>query len=131
MKYILVFLIILSFIGPVADKNKSTSSVIRDGVYNYITCLENTRIYLVENVPAFSKLADIPYEKAYREVMEDKRLEKHLVSSGETIDSIIKSYNSDVEDLENYRKIIYKENPGIVSSSYEIKSGEYIVVPSD
>ncbi|WP_042275201.1 hypothetical protein [[Clostridium] dakarense] len=131
MKYILFFLIILSFIGPTADSNKSLGSVFKDGFYNYITCLDNTFNYLADNVDAFSILAEIPYEKAYKDVMDNRHLTKHLVSSGETLDDIIKKYNTNIDDIENFRKVVYKENEGIVSKSYDVQSGEYIVIPSD
>ncbi|MEG1311868.1 MAG: hypothetical protein RR942_14025 [Romboutsia sp.] len=131
MKYVLVFLIILSFIGPSSQKGRSISSVFKDGVYNYITCLDNTMNYLVDSVPAFSNLAEIPYEKAYKDVMDDRFLKKHLVSTGETLDDIIKNYNTNIDDIESFRKVIYKENEGLVSKNYEVQSGEYIIVPSD
>ena len=35
MKYFLLFLIILSFIGPAVDNTKSTSNVLKDSIYNY------------------------------------------------------------------------------------------------
>lgn len=131
MKYILIFLIVLSFIGPTADSDKSFVSVFKDGFYNYITCLDNTFNYLADNVDAFSKLTEIPYEKAYKDVMNDRHFTKHLVSSGETLDDIIKKYNTNIDDIENFRKVVYKENEGLVSKSYDVQSGEYIVVPSD
>lgn len=131
MKYLLVFLIILSFIAPSAQSDKSFSDVFKDGFYNYITCLDNSVNYLVENVPAFSTLAQIPYEKAYKKVMNDRHLVKHLVASGETLDDIIKSYNSNIEDIESFRKVVYKENDGIVSKEYQVQSGEYITIPSE
>lgn len=131
MKYILIFLIVLSFIGPTADSDKSLGSVFKDGFYNYITCLDNTMNYLVDNVPTFANLSEIPYKKAYKSVMNNRHLTKHLVSSGETLDDIIKIYNTDINDIENFRKVVYKENEGVVSKSYDVQSGEYIVVPSD
>lgn len=131
MKYLLIFLVVLSFISPSAEKGKTTSSVIKDGVYNYITCLDTSINYLVNNVPAFSKIAEIPYSKAYDKVMKNRSFAKHMVFAGETLDDIIKRYNSNIENIENFRKVVYKENPGIVTSSYEIKSGDYITVPTD
>ena len=131
MKYLLIVLIILSFIAPPAQSDKSFSSVFKDGFYNYITCLDNSLNYLVENVPAFSKLEQMPYEKAYKQVMENRHLVKHLVSSGETLDDIIKNYNSNIDDIESFRKVIYKENIGIVSKEYQVQSGEYITIPSE
>jgi len=72
MKYLLVFLIILSFIAPSVQSDKSFSDVFKDGFYNYITCLDNSLNYLVETVPAFSNIAQVPYEKAYKKVMDDR-----------------------------------------------------------
>lgn len=130
MKYILIFLLILSFIGPSADKGDSIPSVVRKGVYNYITCLDRSFDYLVDNVPAISNLAEVPYKRTYKKVMKDRYFTKHLISPNETLDEIIKSYNSDIDDIDDFRKVIVKENPGIVSESYEIKSGEYVVIPT-
>ncbi|MGL6107127.1 hypothetical protein [Romboutsia sp.] len=131
MKYILAFLIILSFLGPVVDKNKPTSSIIRDGIYNYITCLDSSADYLANKVPMVTKLSNLSYEKTYNKVMENRILEKHLVASGETLDDIIKNYNTNIGDLEDFRKIIYKENPDLVSADYQIRSGEYVLIPSE
>ena len=131
MKYLLIFLIVLSFIAPSAESDKSLSTIFKDGFYNYVTCLDNSINYLVENVPTFSALSQIPYEKAYKKIMDDRHLTKHLVVSGETLDDIIKNYNSNVNDIENFRKVIYHENAGIVSKEYQVQSGEYITVPSE
>lgn len=131
MKYILVFLIALLFIAPSCDKNKSTSTVLKEGFYNYITCLDTSYKYLVDNVPFFNKITEISYKKAYKKVMKDRTFTKHLVLAGETIDNIIQKYNHDVDDLENFRKVVYKENIGLVSDTYEIKSGQYLTIPTD
>lgn len=131
MKYILIFLIILSFIGPAVDDDKNFGSIFKDAFYNYVTCLDDTFNYLSDNVAFFEKLESIPYEKAYKSVMNDRHLTKHLVSSGETLDDIIKQYNTNIDDIENFRKVVYKENEGAISKSYDVQSGQYIVVPSD
>lgn len=131
MKYILIFLLLLLFIAPSADKNASISNIFKDGFYNYITCLDTSVDYLVDNVPAFSNLAQIPYEKAYKIVMKDRHLIKHLVSSGETLDDIIKLYNNNIDDIENFRKVAYRENKGLVSDDYQLQSGSYIAIPSE
>ena len=111
MKYILLFLIILSFIGPASDKDKSTSDVIKDSIYNYVTCLDNSFNYLVNNVSLFSNISEKLYKTSY--------------------DSIIQLYNTNIDDMEAFRKVVYKENQDIVSSSYDVKAGEYILVPSN
>ncbi|MGL5313062.1 MAG: hypothetical protein ACRC92_07425, partial [Peptostreptococcaceae bacterium] len=72
-----------------------------------------------------------PYELASDKVMEDRILQKHLVLSGETLDDIIKSYNTDVDNIEAFRKVVYKENPDVVTKDYQVKSGEYILIPSE
>lgn len=131
MKYILIFLIILSFLGPVVEKNKSMGSVIKDSIYNYITCLDNSMTYLSENFTTIEKLVNIPYELASDKVMKNRVLQKHLVLSGETLDDIIKSYNTDVDNIEAFRKVIYKENSDVVTKDYQVKSGEYILIPSE
>lgn len=131
MKYLLSFLIILSFVGPVVSKDKSPSEVIQDSLYNYITCLDNTFDYLVDNVPIFSNMSEKFYKKSYDSIMKNRVLEEHLIQPGETLDSIIKMYNNNISDIETFRKVVYKENQGTISSSYDLKSGEYILVPSE
>jgi hypothetical protein len=63
--------------------------------------------------------------------MENRYFVKHLVSSGETIDDIIKSYNANIDDIESFREVIYKENPQVISDEYQVQSGEYLTVPSE
>lgn len=131
MKYILFFLIILSFIGPVADKEKSFDSVIKDSIYNYITCLDNSINYLSNNFTFVDKILNIQYELAYNNIMEDRVMEKHLVISGETLDDIIKTYNNNIDNIEDFRKIVYLENKDTVTKDYQVNTGEYILVPSE
>ena len=131
MKYILFFLIILSFIGPVADKEKSFDSVIKDSIYNYITCLDNSINYLSNNFTFVDKILNIEYELAYNNIMEDRVMEKHLVISGETLDDIIKTYNNNIDNIEDFRKFVYLENKDTVTKDYQVNTGEYILVPSE
>ncbi|MBQ8997519.1 MAG: hypothetical protein IJ086_02355 [Clostridium sp.] len=131
MKYILFFLIILSFIGPVADKEKSFDSVIKDSIYNYITCLDNSINYLSNNFTFVDKILNIQYELAYNNIMEDRVMEKHLVISGETLDDIIKTYNNNIDNIEDFRKVVYLENKDTVTKDYQVNTGEYILVPSE
>lgn len=131
MKYFITFILILLFIAPVVDDEKTISEVFKGGVYSYITCVDNSVNYLVSNIPLLSKLVERPYMIAYDKVMLDRRLTKHLVAPGETLDDIIKDYNTKIDNIEDFRKVIYKENPEIVSKSYEVKSGDYITVPTD
>ena len=131
MKYILFFLIILSFIGPVADKEKSFDSVIKDSIYNYITCLDNSINYLSNNFTFVDKILNIQYELAYNNIMEDRVMEKHLVISGETLDDIIKTYNNNIDNIEDFRKNVYLENKDTVTKDYQVNTGEYILVPSE
>ena len=131
MKYILFFLIILSFIGPVADKEKSFDSVIKDSIYNYITCLDNSINYLSNNFTFLDKILNIQYELAYNNIMEDRVMEKHLVISGETLDDIIKTYNNNIDNIEDFRKVVYLENKDTVTKDYQVNTGEYILVPSE
>lgn len=131
MKYFLLFLIILSFIGPVVDDNKSTDNIIKDSIYNYVTCLDSTFNYLVNNVSLFSNISESLYKKSYDTVMKDRVFQEHLILPGETLDSIIKLYNTNIDDIENFRKVVYKENSDVISNSYDVKAGEYILVPSE
>ena len=133
MKYFLLFLLILLFFSPNIEKNKSISEVFRDGFFSYISCLDMSFDYAKQNIPFISNLSDFNYEKTYNKVMANRVFTKHLVSSGETIDDIIKKYNFNINnsDLDDFRKIIYKENPGVVSKDYNVQSGEYIFVPTE
>ena len=131
MKYFLLLLIILSFIGPVVDNNKSTGDVLKDSIYNYITCLDTTFNYLVDNVSIFSNVSENLYKNTYNSIMKDRVFQEHLIQPGETLDSIILLYNSNIDDMEAFRKVVYKENQDIISSSYDVKAGQYILVPSD
>ncbi len=131
MKYFLLFLIILSFIGTSVSDDKTTGNVLKDSVYNYITSLDNTFNYLVENVSFFSNISENLYKTSYNSIMKDRIFQEHLVQPGETLDSIIQLYNTNIDDIEAFRKVVYKENQDIVSSSYDVKAGEYILVPSN
>ena len=51
MKYFLSFLLILFFISPNIEKDKSISEVFRDGFFNYITCLDKSFNYAKQNFP--------------------------------------------------------------------------------
>ena len=46
MKYFLLFLIILSFIGPAVDDSKSIGDIVNNSIYNYITSLYYFAIFL-------------------------------------------------------------------------------------
>ena len=131
MKYFLLFLIILSFIGPAVDDSKSIGDIVNNSIYNYITSVDNTVSYLVDNVSLFSNISEKSYKASYNSIMKDRVFQSHLIQSGETLDSIIQLYNNDIDDIETFRKVVYKENQDIVSSSYDVKAGEYILVPSD
>lgn len=132
MKYIMTILLALLIISTAVDEDLSTTSLIRQCAYNYITCLSNSINYLGENVSVFSQIKNKPYEKIYTKVMKNRSLIKHYVNSGESIDQIIKTYNSDInKDIDDFREVVYKENQGIVSSDYNVQAGEYILVPSN
>ena len=130
MKYLFIFLFIITFISPSVDKEDS-SNIIRSSIYNYITFLDRAKDYFVENVSFFSKLSKLSYKKAYDNVMKDRILVKHLVLSGETLDDIIKIYNSDIENIEYFRLVALNENPDTISKDYQISYGDYILVPSE
>ena len=132
MKYIMTILLALLIISTAVDEDLSTTSLIRQCAYNYIACLSNSINYLGENVSVFSQIKNKPYEKIYTKVMKNRSLIKHYVNSGESIDQIIKTYNSDInKDIDAFREVVYKENQGIVSSDYNVQAGEYILVPSN
>ena len=131
MKYIFLFLIILSFVGSSLNDNKSTDNILKNSLYSYITCLDNTFNYLVDNVSLFSNISKNLYKNSYDSVMKNRILQEHLIQPGETLDSIIQIYNNNIDDIEEFRKVVHKENPDAISSSYDVKSGEYILVPSE
>lgn len=132
MKYIMTILLALLIISTAVDEDLSTTSLIRQCAYNYITCLSNSINYLGENLSVFSQIKNKPYEKIYTKVMKNRSLIKHYVNTGESIDQIIKTYNSNIDkDIDDFREVVYKENQGIVSSDYNVQAGEYILVPSN
>lgn len=131
MKYILIFIVILLFISPNIDKCNSISEALRSGMYNYITCMDNTANYLVENTSFFNKLSEIHYANAYKSIMHDRHFIKHFIEYGETLDDIIKVYNKDINNLDDFRKVVYKKNSDIISKDYNLKAGNYILVPSE
>ena len=132
MKYIMTILLSLLIISTAVDEDLSTTSLIRQSAYNYITCLSNSINYLGENLSVFSQIKNKPYEKIYTKVMKNRSLIKHYVNTGESIDQIIKTYNSNIDkDIDDFREVVYKENQGIVSSDYNVQAGEYILVPSN
>ena len=132
MKYIMTILLALLIISTAVDEDLSTTSLIRQCAYNYITCLSNSINYLGENLSVFSQIKNKPYEKIYTKVMKNRSLIKHNVNTGESIDQIIKTYNSNIDkDIDAFREVVYKENQGIVSSDYNVQAGEYILVPSN
>ena len=131
MKYIFLFLIILSFVGSSLNDNKSTDNILKNSLYSYITCLDNTFNYLVDNVSFFSNISENLYKNSYDSIMKNRILQEHLIQPGETLDSIIQIYNNNIDDIELFRKVVHKENPDVISSSYDVKSGEYILVPSE
>lgn len=131
MKYIVSILLALLLISTSVDEDLSTTSLIRQCIYNYITCLSTSFDYLGENVEVFAEIKNKPYEKTYSKVMKNRSFSKHYVENGESIDQIIKTYNPDIDNnIDEFREVIYRENKEVVSSDYQIKSGEYILVPS-
>ncbi len=131
MKYVFTILITFLLISTAVDEDLSTTSLIRQCIYNYITCLSTSFDYLGENVEVFAQIKNKPYERTYSNIMKDRNMVKHYVENGESLDQIIKEYNPDVDNnIDDFREVVYKENKDIVSSDYQIKSGEYILVPS-
>jgi len=131
--FLISFLLFLVFVAPNIKEDVDISQSFRDGFYDYLTSLDKAVDYANENIPFISKITNMSYNKTYKKVMEDRFLTKHLVSSGETLDYIIKKYNSSISDndLEDFRKVVYKENIDVVSEDYSIQSGKYILVPKE
>ena len=131
--FLISFLLFLVFIAPNIKEDVDISQSFRDGFYDYLTSLDKAVDYANENIPFISKITNKSYNKIYKKVMEDRFFTKHLVSSGETLDYIIKKYNSSISDndLEDFRKVVYKENIDVVSEDYSIQSGKYILVPKE
>ena len=134
MKYLITFLLILGCIGCMDLENKSLVTNIKDMFYSYITSFDNGYNYLVDNFDFIKKFNNIGYENKFDEVMKDRYLVEHKVLPGENLDSIIKFYNStlnDSNDIEIFREIVFVENQGKVSSNYNLQSWDYILVPSE
>ena len=131
MKYLLVFLIVLSLFNPYSNNEVYETSFIRNVIYKYITSLDNTIDYALNNVPYVQNLASSIYEKRFEKIMLDKTITKHFVYPGETLDEILKKYNKDTDNINTLRKIVLFENPDVVSDSYDLQSNTFINVPSD
>lgn len=131
MKLILTILLFIAFIGPSVDDNKSVSEVFKDALFNYVSSIDKTSTFLSENFEIFRELKEIPLKTKYEEVMKDRVFVKHTIESGQTLDMIIRMYNSDVDNMEKFRQIILNENKEAVSSDYSLKSGVSILVPSE
>ena len=131
MKIILFILFIMAFIGPAASVGMMPAQEFKEAFLNYLTSFDRAFNYLSDNVEFIADLKEMPYKNTYDKIIEDRVLVKHFVSPGETLDFIIKQYNSNVEDLNDFRKLVLHENPDIVSSDYSLKSGVNILVPSE
>lgn len=133
MKYLIYILLILFFISPHVDNDLSFSQVFRDGFYDYVTSLDRAFTYATEHSKIMATISEIPYKKTYENIMANRSFTKHFVCSGETIDDIIKKYNMNItnSELKDFRKIVLKENEGIISDDYNIQSGQYLIVPSE
>ena len=131
MKILLMILLFIAFIGPSVDENKPFGLVFKDAVFNYLSSVDKTINYLSENYEVFKEIKDFPFRNNYEEVMKDRVFVKHTIESGQTLDNIIKMYNSNINDIENFRKVVLYENPEAVSSDYTLKSGLSILVPSE
>lgn len=131
MKILLMILLFIAFIGPSVDENKSFGLVFKDAVFNYLSSVDKTINYLSENYEVFKEIKDFPFRNNYEEIMKNRVFVKHTIESGQTLDNIIKMYNSNINDMENFRKVVLYENPEAVSSDYTLKSGLSILVPSE
>lgn len=131
MKILLIILLFIAFIGPAVDENKSLGLVIKDSIFNYLSSFDKTVDYLSENYEVFKNIKDFPFRNNYEKVMKDRIFVKHTIENGQTLDTIIRMYNSDINDMENFRKVVLYENPEAVSSDYTLKSGYSILVPSE
>lgn len=131
--FLISFLAFIIFVSPNIKEDVDISQAFRDGFYDYLTSFDRAVDYVSEKVPLVKKFSNMAYNKTYEKVMEDRFLTKHLVNSGETLDYIIKKYNSSIDDndLEDFRKVVYKENIDVVSEDYNIQSGKYILVPTE
>jgi len=56
---------------------------------------------------------------------------KHTVSDGENLDEIIKKHNINIDDIDNFRRVVKEKNKDKVSHTYNIKSGDVLLVPSE
>ncbi|MFI3210284.1 MAG: hypothetical protein R3Y64_04455 [Peptostreptococcaceae bacterium] len=131
MKIILMILLFIAFIGPSVEDNKSITQVFKDSVVNYVSSVDNTVTYLSENSEVFRDITQSKIQNSYDNVMQNRVLVKHVINSGESLDSIIRFYNDEVKNIDEFRTVILNENPDSVSSDYSLKAGNSILVPSD
>lgn len=131
MKLILLILLFIAFIGPAVDDDKTIGQVFKDALVNYVSSFDKTVMFLSDNSETFREIKDFPFRSSYEEIMQNRVFVRHTVTGGENLDSIIKLYNSEINDIEEFRKVVLYENPENVNNDYSLKSGSSILVPSD
>jgi len=131
MKLILLILLVIAFIGPAVDKEKSIGEVFKDSLINYVSSVDRTVSFLSSHSETFNEIKEFPFRNSYEDVMKDRVFVKHTVTGGENLDSIIKLYNSQIDDIDEFRKVVLYENKENVSSDYSLIVGTTILIPSD
>lgn len=110
---------------------KVSSDFLRESVYNYITSLDAGLDMIDNSIPVMGGLKNFTYERTYNKVMKNRKFISHTVEDGENLDEIIKKYNTDIDDIDDFRRVAKEENKNKVSETYDIQFGEELLIPSE
>lgn len=110
---------------------KMSSDFLRESIYNYITSLDAGLDIIDDSMPVIGGLKNFTYERTYNKVMKNREFINHIVEDGENLDEIIKKYNNNTGDIDDFRKVIKEKNKNKVSDTYDIQSGEELLIPSE
>jgi len=110
---------------------KISGEFLRESIYNYISCLDEGFDMIDNTIPVLGGFKNFNYERVYNKVMNNREFIKHTVSDGENLDEIIKKHNINIDDIDNFRRVVKEKNKDKVSHTYNIKSGDVLLVPSE
>ena len=104
---------------------------LRETIYNYISCLDQGLNIIDDSIPVIGGLNAFTYERVYNKVMKNREFINHTVEDGETLDEILKKYNDDINDIDDFRRVVKEKNKEKISDTYNIESGDQLLIPSE
>jgi hypothetical protein len=114
-----------------SENIKISGDILRESIFNYISCLDAGLDIIDNSMPVMGGLKNFTYERTYNKVMKNREFISHIVEDGENLDDIIKKYNTDIDDIDDFRKVTKEKNKTKVSDTYDIQSGEELLIPSE